>query len=194
MEKILSVLSFTNSDGVEVTANIEATAILTISTDGKKQLFNAPKGTRTNVTDITLMDAEQLKNEIRNANSVLYKTAKKQKEDGVDTLPENIAKIAAMQARVDAAKALTVEKFPNEPKTSKANKAQAIFKAIQESNLPEDQKAAALAKLTDLIAVLKVASETGTPAAEVAAAPVVEEVATPVEEVAAPVEEGRRRR
>ena len=203
-EKVLSILTFTNSDGIEVTANIDKAAVLTVVTDGKKKMFNVPKGMHSTQTDITLMSQAELKNEIRNANSVLYKTTKRHKDNGTSDSAEAVAAQATQQARVDAAKSLMEVNFPNEKKATKANKAQAIFKAINESNLPEDQKAAALAKLEALIAVLNTAAATGTPAADVAASAVV----APVEEVKAevgadaataealetPVEEESRRR
>jgi hypothetical protein len=140
-------VSFVNSAGVEVTDHILDNTVVTFDSGEAKKtfVFNKVKAANKPIEEMT---AEELKLEIRNAGSVLYKASHAEKP--------NQETIAKAQARLDAAKALAGSKFPTVARENKAAKAKAILDALQKADLPSDQKAAAMAKLNELIATLEV--------------------------------------
>jgi hypothetical protein len=158
------ILTMLDINGIEVNVTVPATTIIKVKhEDGQVEDLRLTKKARVNLP-IESMTEQELKNEIRNASSVNYK-ATKALEAGKKVDP---ATIENSKKRMEAAKALFEQKFPKSGRTTKLSKAEAIIEAIRNSALPEDQKAAALAKLEDLVSVLKGSVKKDKPAAEVA--------------------------
>ena len=165
---------YENVHEIEVTAD----AVITM-TQGEvsKTLSMLAKTPRANVA-LNDMTAEELKLEIRNSKSVQYKAKKAATDAGKLEDEKYIETQAGRDARVEAAIELMKTKFPGvvtnitsstTPKNTKLAKAQAIREALAGSDLPEAAKEIALAKMDELLAVLKTATRTKKPAIEVAA-------------------------
>jgi len=170
---------FKDLEGNDVKIEVANDVVVTLECgDASKKLSLVKKERRTGIA-IEDMTAEELVLEIRNAKSVQYKSKQAATNAGKLEEPAYIEAQAGRDARVNAAVELMKAKFPDHkgaktattektPRNTKLAKAEAIREALAGSDLGDEAKAAALAKMDELLSVLKTSVKKKKPAVEVA--------------------------